>query len=55
LQNYTGKDYWQCRYIRSRYSSVCRTKREKCVLWESSWYHWMYNVINEVSHKPRSL
>jgi hypothetical protein len=25
------------------------------VLWKINWYHKMYNVIGELSHKPRSL
>ena len=50
-------DEWQCRYTRGRRSRVCRTKRGKKirVLWAISWYHRMYNFLDEVSHKPRSL
>ena len=39
------------------YLNVCRTKRGRKtrVLGGISWYRKMYNVIDEVSHKPRSL
>ena len=55
-ENYWDRDC-QCRYIRGRCFYVCRTKqgRKTLVLWEISWYRRMYNVIDEMSHKPRSL
>jgi len=36
---------------------VCRTKKGSKThgLLEISWYHRMFNVIDGVSHKPRSL
>jgi len=39
-----------CCYVR-----VCRTKQggKTRALCAVSWYHRMYNVINEVSHKPK--
>jgi hypothetical protein len=55
-ENYWNRDC-QCCYIRGRCFYVCRTKqgRKTFVLWEISWYRRMYNVIDEMSHKPRSL
>jgi hypothetical protein len=57
LENYIGKVDWQYHYIRDRYCYVCHTKkgRKTRALGEISWYHRMYNVIAEVSHRPRSL
>jgi len=57
LETYIGIDEQQCRYIRGRCSYVCRTTQGKQTraLWGVSWYHWRYNVIFGVSHKPRSL
>ena len=41
LENYSGTDDWQCRYIRGRSFRVCRIKhgRKTRVLWGISWYH----------------
>lgn len=59
FDNYVGTDdwQWQKRYTRVRWSSAWRTKqgRKTCALWAISWYRRMYSVIDEVSHKARSL
>jgi hypothetical protein len=34
---------------------VILSKAEKRALWEISWYHRVYNAIEEVLHKPRLL
>jgi hypothetical protein len=57
LRNCVGSNDWQCLYVRGRCSCECRTKqgRKTRSLWAASWYHWMWNAIDEMSHKPRSL
>ena len=59
LENYTGTGGWQCPYIQGKCSYVRCTKRRKkkkrLALWGISWYHIMYNVMDEISHKPRLL
>jgi hypothetical protein len=46
-----------CRYIRVKYSYVCRTKQgtKTRTLWGISWIRRMCNIIDEMPHKPRSL
>jgi hypothetical protein len=57
LENYFGTVVWQCRYIRGRCSYACRTKRGRKTLdlWRNSWYYRMYNVIADLSQRPKSL
>jgi len=50
LENYIGTDDLQCHFIAGRCLYVCCTKhgRRTCPLWRISWYHRMYNAIDEV-------
>ena len=56
MENYIRTGNWQCRYMRGRWSNVCRTKRGRKAraLWENCWHHRLRNVIVEVSNKPTS-
>ena len=57
LENCIGYDGWWHCSIQGRCSYICRIKqsRKASALWRICSYHWMYNVIDEVLHKPRSL
>jgi hypothetical protein len=54
---YIGNNDWQCCYIRARCSCVCRTKqgRKTRALCGISWFHRIYNAIDEVLPRPKSL
>lgn len=34
---------------------IVQMKAENTLFWGIIWYHMMYDVINELSHKPKSL
>jgi len=57
MENCTENRPWKRRYIRYRCSYILRIKRGRKTraFKEINWYHWMYDVIAEVMHKPRSL
>jgi hypothetical protein len=56
LEDFIETDDWQRLYIRRRCSYVYRTKKDRKTraLWGIIWNHKLYNVIDEVSHKPSS-
>lgn len=52
LENYSGTDDWQCRFVICRSSYVCHIThgRKTHDLWKITWYIWMNDVIPEASH-----
>lgn len=55
LENCIGTSDWQCHDIGGICCYVCSTKQDRktYALRGISWYHWMYNTVDNVSHTLR--
>jgi hypothetical protein len=57
VEHYVGTSYWKSYYMRCRCCNGCRTKQggKTKALWEIAKYNRMYNLTNEVLHKPELI